>query len=104
MNFNEIIIGNMLYNSTSKSKSLNEGLQIVLLTCLFTYISNIKFPTDFFRNLFNFNKTNKLIFLSSQKESSKRYRAIMNFISKKNDISIKELVESVDIKYCYQSD
>ena len=100
MNINEVMIGNILFNSITKSKSFNEGLQIVILTSIFYYISKINFKIEFFQDFFNFNKTNKLVFSSSTKDTSKRFRAIMHFISKKNDVSIKKLVEILDVKYC----
>jgi len=104
MNINEVMIGNILFNSITKTRSFNEGLQIVILTSIFYYMTKINFKTEFFHDFFNFNKTNKLVFSSSTKDTSKRFRAIMNFISKKNDISIKKLVEIIDIKYCYQTE
>jgi ATP-dependent 26S proteasome regulatory subunit len=46
-----------------------------------------------------FDKTNRLIFLTNDKESSKRYRAIMHYVSKLNDKTVKTLCEITDYKF-----
>jgi chaperone BCS1 len=104
MNLNEMMIGNMLFNSISKSKSVMESVYLIFITTIFYYISKINFKTEFFENLFDFDKTNKLVYSSTSKNTSKRFRAIMYYISKKKDISIKKLIEIIDIKYSYKTE
>ena len=52
MNINEVMISNILFNLITKTNSFNEGIQIVILTSLFYYISKINFKTEFFENFF----------------------------------------------------
>ena len=104
MNMNDLMIGNMIYSSISKINNITECIYILLLTLIYYYINKVNFNLEFLKNLFDFNKANKLIYLSSSKNTSKRFRAIMYYISKKNDVSIKKLIEIIDTKYQYQTE
>lgn len=104
MILNDIFMSNILFNSLPKINSgsiILDTLYFVSLTTIYYYISNFKFDNRIFENLLNFDKTNKLIYSSSSKNTSKRFRAIMYYISKNNDLSIKKLMEIVDIKFSY---
>ncbi len=100
MSLNDLMITNMLFNSYGK---IDTGYIIVDIM-YFTIMSSIilYFLTPNFKHLFikniegitsKFDSTNRIIFLSTDKESSKRYRSIMHYISKSNDPSVKILVE-----------
>jgi ATP-dependent 26S proteasome regulatory subunit len=107
MTFHEIIMSNMLFSSMPKINSgyiLLDTMYFIAVTSIFYYVSNFNFQNGIFKNLFEFNKANKLVFTFSNKKSSKRFRAIMYFISKKNDISIKKLIEDIDTKYSHTTD
>lgn len=111
MNFNDVMITNMIFSSFSK---INTGyiifdiVFIMILSAVITYFSNPNFKYQFARKLdgiiSKFDKTNKLVFTSNEKESSKRYRSIMKFISKSNDPSVRILSEITDWKFNRRSE
>ena len=107
MIINDILMSNMLFSFIPKINTgsiILDTLYFILITFIFYYISNSKFKNNIFKNLFDFNKSNKLIYTSSSKNTSKRFRAIMYFISKNNDLSIKKLIEIIDTKYSHITD
>jgi ATP-dependent 26S proteasome regulatory subunit len=111
MNYNDFMINNMLFTSFSKINSgyiVFDLACVIILSTLLSVSRNYEFKNKIFGYVEDFysfyNKTNKIIFSSSNKEDSKRYRAIMHFISKQNDPSVKRLIETIDKKYCSKSD
>lgn len=111
MNYNDIMLTNMIFNSVNK---ISTGYFILDTVCIFAissilfYILQPEFKNSFSKkisDIYNrWNKMNKLIFTSSDKMTSKRYRAIMFFISKKNDPTVKILTESIETKYNNRTD
>ena len=107
MTFYDMYSSSMLFNSIPKINSgyiILDTIYFLLLTTSIYYISNINFKKYNFLNLINLDKTNKLVYSSSKNNTSKRFRAIMYFISKNNDLSIKKLMEITDIKYSHVTD
>lgn len=107
MNIQDIIKNNMLINSLPKIDTgyiLIDTIYILAMIIIFGYVSNLNFKLTFFDNILNFDRTKKLVYSSCGKTTSKRFRAIMFYISKNNDISIKKLTEIIDIKYSYKSE
>ena len=107
MNIQEIIKNNILLNSLPKINTgyiLIDTIYILITIVVFNYITNSNFKITLFDNILNFDRTNKLVYSSCTKNTSKRFRAIMYYISKKNDISIRKLTEIVDIKFSYSTE
>ena len=93
MSLNDTILNNMLFTTFLKNE--NQNLSFILVTCF--YIFNIFYNNYNNYNILNifqnfYNKENKIHFISSDKESSDRFRAVMHFIIEKSNVSeIKEL-------------
>lgn len=124
MQLDDIIRTNILFNSINKIdiyNIINTGNIIIDTIIIIIFLQLIIYM--FQGNINNvilhklniifkyFNNTNKLIFYTTdhvnEKESSKRFRAIMFFISKNNDDSVKSLIELTNYKYerrddCYR--
>ena len=47
----------------------------------------------------NYNNTNSITFISTEKETSKRFKAIMHYLSSKTDSTINKLIEVIEYKY-----
>lgn len=111
MNYNDIFMTNMILGSVSKISTgyliLDIFYSFIISSVLF-YVIQSDFKNNMFEkveSLFNiFNKTNKLIFSSIEKGTSMRYRAIMHYISKINNPSIKVLNEVFEMKYNHKTD
>lgn len=106
MNYGDIILSNFIFGSVQKIQSGNLFYDFVYLICLILIInlvfqSKIKFgiikKLESFYDYFD--STNKLVFSTDGRDVSKRFRAIMHFISKLNHPTIKTLQEIIDIKY-----
>jgi hypothetical protein len=100
------MITNMLFNSLGKIDTgyiIIDFLYIIILTSILFYVLQPNLKNTLFRKCegiwLKFDKTYKLKFSTNDKESSKRYRAIMHYISKSNDPTVKTLSEIVDIKF-----
>jgi len=107
MTFYDMYTSNMLFGSIPKINSgyiILDTIYFLLLTSTIYFISNINFKKYNLLSLINFDKTNKLVYSSSKNNTSKRFRAIMYFISKNNNLSIKKLMEITDIKYSHVTD
>ena len=96
MSLNNLIITNILFDSFKK---INTGyiildiIYIITLSSIILYLLTPNFKNYFFKSIeniiFKFNYTNRIVFISNEKESSKKYRSIMYYISKSNDPSVK---------------
>lgn len=106
MSLNDLMITNMIFSSINK---INTGYIIFDIMCMvissavFFYFFNQNFKQNLSRKIdgfiSRFDKTNKLIFSSVESNSSKRYRAIMHYVSKSNDPSVRVLSEIVDKRF-----
>lgn len=106
MFMNDFMITNMLINSFNK---VDTGYIIIDLMCIMIMSSGIlyfltpNFKNQFFRKIegfiSRFDTTNRIIFSSNEKETSKRYRSIMHYISKSNNPTVKTLSEIVAWKF-----
>ncbi len=106
MSINDFMITNMLFNSFAKVDTgfiIMDILYIMMMSSLILYLLQPNFKYQLGRKVegvfSTLDKTNKIVFSSSEKESSKRYRAIMHYVSKTNDSSVKSLSEIVDWKF-----
>ena len=107
MLLNDLMFTNMIFNSVGKINTgyiIIDMIYIMIISSIMFYVfqSNFKqhinrFVSGYIRK---FDKTNKLIFSSSDKEISKRFKSIMHWISKNNDPTVKTLTEVVNLKYC----
>lgn len=107
MNIHDLFMGNMMFSSMPK---LNTGYIIIdtiyflLLMMLFNYINKTHFDYNYFYKIINRGKINQLVFETSDKKSSNRYRAIMYHISKNNNLNkkpVRKLIENIYTKYSH---
>ena len=106
MSLNDFMITNMLFNSFSKVDTgyiIIDIIYFMMTSSIILYLMTPNFKHQFFRKIegfaTSFDSTNRIIFSSSDKESSKRYRSIMYYISKFNDSSVKSLSENINWKF-----
>lgn len=111
MILNDIFITNMMLNSIPKINSgyiLIDTIYIMLITSIIFCVSDSNFKNKFFdkiESLYNsYNNKNCIVYSSIEKKSSKRFRAIMYFVSKRNDPSVKKLLEITETKFSRKSD
>jgi ATP-dependent Zn protease len=93
-------MNNLLFGTVNK---VNSGYIIIdfILICFFIFVLNQPLMKLYkYIDLFTsrYDKTNKIIFTASEKESSKRFKAIMHFISQSNNSSVKTLSEILNLK------
>lgn len=112
MEISNLLVTNMLLNNIK----INTGYQvidtilIILSILLITYFSSFDIRDKFLDKLENiklyFDTTNKIIFQNDiyKKDTSKKFKAIMHYISKSNDPTVNTLTEIVDFKYNMKSD
>ena len=106
MNFNDILMSNLLLGHIPKMSTghiVCDILCIIMAFLIITYAhqSNFKLRLINFIDsiISNYDTTNKIVFSCSDENANKRFRAIMFFISKQNNPSVKRLLEIVDIKF-----
>ncbi len=97
MQLNDIVFGNIIFNTINK---INTGYIIIdsLFFIMFLfYLSEstlkdkiIKLTTEYIKK---YDKTYKLKFSTTEKEASRNFKAIMHWISKNNDPSVRTLME-----------
>ncbi len=111
MNYNDIILTNMLFNSITKINTgyiIIDAVYILILSSLMFYFFHPNFKNKIGRKIesifHRLDNTNRLIFNTSDKMTSKRFKGIMHFVSKTNDPSIKVLTEVIDVKYNYREE
>ena len=111
MHYNDIIITNMLFNSVTKINTgyiILDAIYIMVISSLVFYVFQSNFKNNVSRKIESyisyFDKTNKLIFSTTDKITSKRFKSIMHFVSKSNDPSVKTLTEIIDLKYSQRYD
>jgi len=109
MNYNDLFLTNLLFNYLNKI-NINSGniiIDIIIINfiTLFIFLLNNNYLKllcyNIFTKLFNFyfDKTNKIIFCSTEKQQSKKFRAIMHYLSTNNSNNIKSLMEIIKWKY-----
>jgi ATP-dependent Zn protease len=101
----------MIFNYVSKVESgyiILDIIYMVALSSFIFYILQSNFKSIFIKKIENYiyywNKTNRIKFSSSKNGNSIRQKAIMYYISKKNDSSIKVLSEILEVKYNNNTD
>jgi len=106
MNLNDFMTTNILFNYINKIDSgciIIDFLYIIIMSSAVLYCLTPNFKYQFFKKIegytYMFDSTNRIIFTSKEKESSKRYRSIMYYISNSNDNSVKSLSEIVNWKF-----
>jgi len=106
MSLNDFMITNMLFNSFSKIDTgylILDIIYFIIMSSIILYFLTPNFKQQIFRKVegfvSSFDTTNRIVFSSSEKVSSKRYRSIAHYISKSNDPSVKSLSEIVDWKF-----
>ena len=106
MSYTDVLLTNMIINYVSKVESGYIILDIIYmfsLTSFIFYIIQPNFKTMFLKKMesyiYYWNKTNRIKFSSSKNGNSMRQKAIMYYISRKNDPSIKVLSEILEVKY-----
>lgn len=110
MSYADMMLINMLFSYINKINSGNyilDGIYTMFLIGIF-YIVTSDIKNLILKKINTFysyyDKTNKIIFSSTDKDTSKRFRAVMFFISKNCDETVKSLVEKIDLRYNRQSD
>lgn len=111
MSYSDIMMTNIIFKYVSKVESgyiLIDVIYMIMLSSFIFYIVQPSFKTMFFRKIENYmnfwNKTNRIKFASSKNGNSMRQKAIMHYVSKKNDPSIKVLSEILETKYNNKTD
>ena len=111
MSYSDIMLTNMIFNYVSKVESgyiIVDIIYMMMLSSFIFYIIQPNFKTMFFRKIENcmnyWNKTNRIKFSSSKNGNSMRQKDIMHYVSKKNDPSIKVLIEILETKYNNKTD
>jgi len=106
MYHNDFIISNLLFSSLNKINSGYILIDIIYFILIFMimsiynqYMLKLNIHKYFEMIKSKFDKTNKIIFTASEKDSSKRFKAIMHFISKSNNSSVKTLSEILNRQY-----
>lgn len=106
MSLNDFMITNMLFNSFSKIDTgyiILDIIYFMIMSSIILYFLTPNFKQQIFRKvegfISSFDTTNRIVFSSNEKVSSKRYRSIAHYISKSNDPSVKSLSEIVDFKF-----
>ena len=106
MSLNDLMITNMLFNSFSKVNTgyiILDIMYFMIMSSIVLYLLTPNFKNQFFKRIdgfaSRFDSTNRIVFSASDKESSKRYRSIMHYISKSNEPSVQSLSEIVDWKF-----
>jgi hypothetical protein len=106
MLINDLMITNILGNSFNKVNTgyiILDLLYFIIISSIIIYLLTPHFKNYFLRRvngfLSKFDYTYSITFSSSDKESSKRYRSIMHYISRSNNPSVKALSEIVNWKY-----
>jgi len=111
MNFNDIFLTNTILNSVSKINTgyiLLDALFMVGITSIIFTILSSGFKNNVYRKIESvyhyYDKTNTITFSSTEKTTSKRFKAIMYWISKQSKPSVKKLLEIIETKYSRKSD
>jgi hypothetical protein len=109
MQINDIFLTNMIFNSITKI--INTGhvwvdvlITILIATLMFSQSIGRVLEHYWGRFIARYNSVNKIVLCSSEKETSKRFKAVMHYISKINDPTIKTLREIVNKRYNYRAD
>jgi hypothetical protein len=93
MSLNDIMLNNILFSTILKNDN-----QIINYIFIYGFIILYKFLDlniyDYYNYICKFyNKNNKIIFISSDKDSSSRYRALMQYIVKNSKVNILREIE-----------
>lgn len=102
MEFNSLILSNILFSNISKINTGTpylDGILIIILIIIITYNKNSNFS-----NIFNFYKqpVNKITLVSSDKLASTKFRGIMHYIT--NNSVVNSFVEYELKKYNWDDD
>ena len=107
MNYSDMMLSNMMFGLINKMTTgyiIIDVFYIMVITCIFQ--GSLK--NKVFRMIESvytyFDKTNKLIFISSEKQTSQRFRALMHHISKMNLPTVQILSENIEQKYNSKTD
>jgi hypothetical protein len=108
MIYNDLLTTNLIINNINK---INTGIIIIdiifmfFISVIIYFINNNSFKiklNNYCLSIINyFDKTNKIIFCSEDDKQSKKFRAIMYYLSNLNNKNIKSLIEIVDWKFSY---
>jgi len=107
MNYNDLFLTNLIFNNINKINTGHFIIDIIIIniiTFFIFFINNNNFKL-FIYNIFikiyyyYFNYTNKIIFCSTEKQQSKKFRAIMFYLSTNKNNNIKSLIEIIKWKY-----
>jgi len=107
MNIHDLFMGNMMLSSMPKFNSgyiIIDTIYFLLLIMLFNYINKTHIDYNYFYKIINRGKINQLVFETSDKKSSNRYRAIMYHISKNDNTNkkpVRKLIENIYTKYSH---
>jgi len=107
MNYNDLFLTNLIFNNINKINTGHFIIDIIIIniiTFFIFFINNNNFKL-FIYNIFikiyyyYFNYTNKIIFCFTEKQQSKKFRAIMFYLSTNKNNNIKSLIEIIKWKY-----
>jgi len=107
MNYSDLMLNNMMFgliNKISTGYIIIDFFYIMIMSYLFQGTFK-KAVSRFFEMIINyFDKTNKIIYMSSEKQTSQRFRALMHHISKMNLPTVQILSENIEQKYNSKTD
>jgi len=114
MNFNDILVTNMIINSINSITKINTGYLLldIIYMGLAATIAFLFFNSGFKNKVYHkiesfyhhYDKTNSITFSSNEKSTSKRFKAIMFWISKQSHPTVKKLLEIIETKYSRKTD
>jgi len=110
MNIHDLFMGNMMLSSMPKFNSgyiIIDTIYFLLLMIMLNFIKKTHFDYNYFYKIIYRKKMNQLIFESSDRKPSIRYKAIMHQISRNysyDDKPVRTLIENNYTKNSYMSD
>ena len=107
MNYSDMMLSNMMFGIINKMTTgyiIIDVFYIMIITYLFQGTFKNKLSRMIDSVYTYFDKTNKLIFMSSEKQTSQRFRALMHHISKMNLPTVRILAENIEQKYNSKTD
>lgn len=101
----------MIFTSINKINTgylILDTIYMIIAATIALAVFSSGFKNRFYRKIESvyqhYDKTNSITFSSNEKTTSKRFKAIMYWIAKQSDPSVKKLLEIIETKYSRKSD
>lgn len=107
MNYTDMMLSNMMFGLINKITTgyiIIDIFYIMVISYIFQGGLKNKISRLIDKIYTKFDKTNKLIFMSSEKQTSQRFRALMHYISRMNLPTVQILSENIEVKYNSKTD